>query len=212
MSDASAPADFDLLETIKWTPTDGFFLLDRHIRRMQGSAEFFRYAWNETGIRSELDRSVAGKTAAERIRLLVSRTGKIRVESKPLDPPGAVPARLGIAAAPIDPANVFLFHKTTHRVMYTAAAQPDRDDVVLWNPSGDVTETTFGNVVVEMDGRRVTPPATAGLLAGTFRGELLDRGEIVEGRITLDDLKAATRVWLINSVREWWPATIERQA
>ena len=212
MNDAAAPAHFDLLETMKWTPADGFFLLDRHIRRMRGSAEFFGYAWSETDIRRELDRSVAGKTEAQRLRLLASRTGAIRVESKPLDPPSGVAARLGIAAAPIDPASVFLFHKTTHRVMYTAAAQPDRDDVVLWNPDGDVTETTFGNLVVEIDGRKVTPPVKAGLLAGTFRAELLDRGEIVEGRVTLEELKTAKRVWLINSVREWWPATIERQA
>jgi branched-subunit amino acid aminotransferase/4-amino-4-deoxychorismate lyase len=114
----------------------------------------------------------------------------------------------GIAASPIDPANVFLFHKTTHRVMYTDAAQPDCDDVVLWNPDGEITETTIGNVVVDIGGRKVTPAAEAGLLPGTFRQELLDRGEIVEGRITLDDLKSASRVWLINSVREWWPAEI----
>ena len=212
MSDASAPAHFDLLETMKWTPAGGFFLLHRHMTRMQGSAQFFDYAWSEADIRRELDRAIAGRTQAQRIRLLGSRNGTIRVESRPLDPPSVAPARLGIATAPIDPANVFLFHKTTHRVMYTAAALPDCDDVALWNPDGDVTETTFGNVVVEMNGRKVTPPVTAGLLAGTFREELLERGEIVEGQVTLDDLKSATRVWLINSVREWWPATIQRQA
>ena len=103
---------------------------------------------------------------------------------------------------------MFLFHKTTHRVMYSDAMQPECDDVVLWTADGAVTESTLGNIVVEIGGRKVTPPVDAGLLAGTFREELLERGDIVEGHITLEDLKTASRVWIVNSVREWWPAEI----
>jgi para-aminobenzoate synthetase/4-amino-4-deoxychorismate lyase len=103
---------------------------------------------------------------------------------------------------------VFLFHKTTYRTMYTDASQPECDDVLLWTAHGDVTETTVGNIVVEIGGRKITPPVEAGLLAGTFRAELLERGEIAEGRVTLDDVRNAARVWIVNSVREWWPAEI----
>ena len=203
------PQTFELLETMRWTPDGGFFLLDRHLRRMQGSARYFDYAWDEAGILRELNRAVDGKTEAQRIRLLVSRSGSVRVECAPLGPGNVLPAKLGIAAAPIDPKNVFLFHKTTHRVMYTDAAQPECDDVILWDATGDVTETTLGNIVVEIAGRKVTPPVGTGLLAGTFREELLERGEIVEGRVTLDEVKSASHVWIINSVREWWPAEIQ---
>ena len=208
MADERGPQAFDLLETMKWTPDGGVFLLDRHLARVQRSARHFGYACPVADIHSELTRAVAGKSQSQRLRLLVSRTGAIRVECTPLGAAQTAPARLRIAATPIDPSNEFLFHKTTYRVMYTDVAQPDCDDVVLWNPAGDVTETTFGNVVVEIGGRKVTPPVASGLLAGTFREELLERGEIVKGRVTLDDLKSASRVWLINSVREWWPATI----
>ena len=78
--------------------------------------------------------------------------------------------------------------------------------MILWNPGGQVTESTLGNVVAEIDGRRLTPPVSCGLLAGTFREQLLDEGVIEEGIITIDQLRTASRVWLINSVREWWPA------
>ena len=202
------PQTFELLETMKWTPDGGFFLLDRHIRRLRCSATYFDYFCPEADVRRDLDRAVAGKTQSQRVRLLVSRQGSVRVECTPLAADHTAPARLGIAAAPIDPANVFLFHKTTHRAMYTDVAQPEYDDVILWNPAREITETTIGNLVVEIGGRKVTPPVEAGLLAGTFREELLERGEIVEGRITLDALTSAPRVWLINSVREWWPAEI----
>jgi para-aminobenzoate synthetase/4-amino-4-deoxychorismate lyase len=48
-----------------------------------------------------------------------------------------------------------------------------------------------------------TPPVESGLLAGTFRANLLERGAIRERRITLPELRAAREVWLINSVRGW---------
>jgi len=48
-----------------------------------------------------------------------------------------------------------------------------------------------------------TPPVECGLLAGTFRGQLLERGATRERRLRLADLQAAKEVWLINSVRGW---------
>lgn len=42
-----------------------------------------------------------------------------------------------------------------------------------------------------------------GLLAGTFRAELIERGEITERVIRIDDLPTAEAIYLINSVQEW---------
>jgi para-aminobenzoate synthetase/4-amino-4-deoxychorismate lyase len=80
--------------------------------------------------------------------------------------------------------------------------------VILWNPLREVTEATTANVVAELDGVRVTPPVTCGLLGGTFRAELLARREIQERVLTLDDLQSASRLWLINSVHEWREAIL----
>ncbi|HVZ23391.1 MAG TPA: aminodeoxychorismate synthase component I [Vicinamibacterales bacterium] len=201
------PRRFDLLETMKWTPEGGFFLLDRHLGRMAQSAGYFAYPWRDGAVRSALERAVSGLAAPQRVRLTYSSSGDPHVECTPL-PAGLKPARLGIAATPVDPSNVLLYHKTTERTVYADAMLPDCDDVVLWNPSGEVTESTLGNVVVELGGRKITPPVDTGLLAGTFREELLERGDIVEARVTLDDLASASRIWIVNSVREWWPAQI----
>ena len=57
--------------------------------------------------------------------------------------------------------------------MYEQLRRSDADDTVLWNPDGDVTETTTANVVAEIGGALVTPPVEAGLLAGTLRAEML---------------------------------------
>jgi para-aminobenzoate synthetase/4-amino-4-deoxychorismate lyase len=95
-----------------------------------------------------------------------------------------------------------LFHKTTNRQVYELArgAQPTCDDVILWNERGEVTETTVANLVVELGDTRWTPPVECGLLAGTYRAELLARGAIEERVMTVAELRSATRCWLINSV------------
>ena len=198
---------FELLETIKWTPDGGFFLLDRHLRRLGQSATYFGYRCSSEDVRAHLDRAVAGSFGAQRVRLLLSRDGDLSVECTPLTSVGP-PARLGIAASPVDPRDPFLYHKTTNRQVYVEAKRPDCDDVVLWNPERQVTESTIANIVVDIGGRKVTPPVACGLLAGTFRAALLEAGTIQEAVVTLDDLRTASQIWLINSVREWWPAQL----
>jgi para-aminobenzoate synthetase/4-amino-4-deoxychorismate lyase len=115
------------------------------------------------------------------------------------------------ADAPIDPGDVFLYHKTTNRRVYDAARRPDADDVILWNADRQVTETTIANIVAEIDGRKLTPPVECGLLPGTFRAQLLDDHVIEEGVITIDQIREASSLWLVNSVREWRAAQLEPQ-
>ena len=117
---------------------------------------------------------------------------------------------MALAADPIDPASVFLYHKTTVRDVYerARASRPDAEAVLLWNPSGELTEATEANVVVEIGGEKLTPPIECGLLGGTLRAELLSTGAIRERRVRVDDLARATGLWLINSVWGWMPAAL----
>ena len=144
------------------------------------------------------------------MRLLVERDGTPRVEVFPLEPSRG-PLRVALAARPIDPAYPFFFHKTTRRAMLEEQRLAGYDDTVLWNPDRDITETIIANIVVERGDRRVTPPVECGLLAGTMRAELLARDEISEERISVDQFLRAPRFWLINSVRGWIPAVLERR-
>ena len=207
------PAKFELLETMRWRPDQGYFLLDRHLDRLREAGAYFDVAVGEEAARTALDNAITGADRAQRVRLLVARDGRIRIERATLvDPPPML--RLAIAAEPVDAGNVWLYHKTTRRDVYDQARAQAReyDDVILWNRSGQVTEATTANVVAEVGGARVTPPIACGLLAGTFRAELLARGEIQERVLTLDDLRAASRLWLINSVHEWREAIVDLSA
>jgi len=202
--------DFRLLETIGWTPDGGFALLPRHFERLRKSAVSFGFECDVAEIETMLKTAIADLPAPAKIRVLLSRDGAIVCEAVDLSPPLDRRVRCAIAADPVDPADVFLYHKTTWRDVYdrARASRPEADAVILWNAAGDVTEATDANVIVLIDGRKVTPPIESGLLAGTLRAELLETKEIVEARVSVAQLKSARRVWLINSVRGWLEAEV----
>lgn len=194
---------FDLIESLRWEPQDGYARLTRHRARMAASADYFDMPFDAPAFEAALADAAKALTVPSKVRLLLSRDGRFAVEARPLEPT-PVPIRAALAAAPVDAADVFLFHKTTRRDAYAragAGAPPGVDTVILWNRQGEVTEAINFNVVAEVDGACVTPPVACGLLGGTLRAELLEAGAIAERRLTVDELRAASRVWLINSVR-----------
>ena len=202
--------DFQLLETMLWTPAGGLHLLERHLARLRESAEYFDHPCDEARLRAELAAFVKTlPAAARRLRLLLDAAGRAELESAPL-PPSAASFRVALARRPVDRAEVCLYHKTTRRRVYEEAKAdfPDHDDVILWNDAGEATETTIANLVVEIDGALCTPPVECGLLPGTARADLLSRGELRERRIPLADLRAAPRLFLLNSVRGLVPAIL----
>ncbi|MBR12668.1 MAG: hypothetical protein CL442_05915 [Acidimicrobiaceae bacterium] len=101
----------------------------------------------------------------------------------------------------------FLFHKTTVREVYDDARArfPGAPDVLLFNEVGELTETTIGNLILDLDGDLVTPPVSCGLLPGTFRAELLANGAVAERVVGRADLDRARAAWMVNSVRGWVP-------
>jgi para-aminobenzoate synthetase/4-amino-4-deoxychorismate lyase len=197
---------FDLLESLRWTPEEGYFLLRRHVARLLRSAVYFEVAVGETAVLDALHACAQTLNEASKVRLLLAQTGRLRVEAVPLAA-GAVrePVRLGLAAAPVHTDNVFLYHKTTQREVYAQAKAscPACDEVVLWNERGEVTEASSANLVADLDGALVTPPVSSGLLAGTYREALLADGRIRERILTLADLERSDKIYLINSVRGW---------
>ena len=206
----NAAPSFSLLETLLWEPADGYFLLEEHMRRLAESADYFGMRCDVALVRRRLEELVVGLPhRQQRVRLLADRDGRIHCEATPLTD-SQIPVRLAIAPEPVDPANPFLYNKTTHREVYdrARASRANCDDVVLWNERSEVTETSIANIVAELDGNKVTPPVESGLLPGVFRDWLLRHGEIMERRIGLDDLRRASRIWVVNSLRKWREATL----
>ncbi len=194
--------EFSLLESLRYD--DGYFLLDAHIARLLASAGYFGRPVDEIALRTALTEYANRiQEAPAKVRCLLDVQGRIHIEHATLPP--AKPWRVALAPDPVSSTDVFLFHKTTHRSNYDhrLAARPECNDVLLWNERDELTEATMGNIVLEIHGRKYTPPVDCGLLAGVFRNHLLETGEIEEAVLTKPDLQRATRLWLINSVRKW---------
>lgn len=197
---------FNLLETILWTPEGGLFLLERHLDRLEDSAATFAFPVNREAIRRQLMEAVRSlPPGPHRVRLTVPKEGRPSLEAVPLAPLPS-PFRVKLALEPIDPANPLLYHKTTRRELYEQARQacPDAQDVLLWNPKGELTESSIANILVEIDGAWYTPPLSSGLLGGVCRAEWLARGAIRERPVLAGELRPSSRIRLINSVRGVW--------
>jgi len=198
--------EFDLLETILWTPDEGYFLLNYHLQRLRESAEYFSFEIDISHICTRLRMAEQNFSRyPQRVRLGVSPSGQARIETTRLKP-FPVPYRIRLAKEPINRENRFLYHKTTHRQVYEAALRqaPGYTDVLLWNEQGEVTESCIANIVVEKNGQFITPPIESGLLPGTYRQWMLKQGKIVEDRLTLSDLQKCNKIYLINAVRGMW--------
>ena len=212
---ATAPwPRFDLLETMRIE--DGRIVrLDRHLARLERTAARFGVAFDRDAIAQALRRPERRDASGHapgpsRLRLLLSPAGAVRAELHPLTPWPAGGIHAALSADPVSPDEIFLYHKTTHRELYERrrAARPDVDEVLLVNTDGALTEFTTGNLVLELDGRRWTPPIAAGLLPGVFRAELIDAGDVAEQVLLPGDLGRASAVWLVSSLREWTPVRI----
>ncbi|MBT9515941.1 MAG: aminodeoxychorismate synthase component I [Methyloversatilis discipulorum] len=202
---------FELFETLLLV--DGRYeLLDRHLARLTASARHFGFATPQDAAAVLAAHAAAHPQGRLRVRLLCAADGHLRVESGAAGEPDNSPRKVRLASAPVSRAEPLLYHKTTRRGIYDAHLSQvagSAFDVLLWNDAGELTEFTRGNLVLDIDGSLYTPPVSSGLLDGTLRRELVERGELMERVLTREDLGRAQSVWFINSVRGWIPVTID---
>lgn len=206
-----APEPVSLFETIRWTKSEGFFLLENHLMRLRASCAYFDIPCNFTAIQDALNAaSKTWTTTSLRVRLVTNDKGQVTIDTAALPPPSDKPWKLAFAKEPVDSTNPRLYHKTTNRQIYEDAKKsvPGVDDVILWNERGEVTESTIANIIVEIEGKKWTPQLSSGLLPGILRQHLLTSGEIEENILTREDLKNASRIFLVNALRGWIEATL----
>ncbi len=205
---ASAP--FDLLETLALDAGQFRHLAD-HLARMAAAAAHFGIPWDAARVQACVQ-ALAEQHASGtwRVRLLLGGDGVPRAEAFALQPTQE-PVRLQLAARAFDEADSeFVRYKTTRRAHYAAFAptEPGVFDTVLWNRAGEITESTFGNIALRLDGRWVTPPLSCGLLPGVGRAVALRDGRVAEAVVRLADLPRVQGWAFINSLRGWLDATL----
>ncbi len=187
--------EFSLLESLLWMPgvrqignlphAAGYWLLDEHMRRLQGSAEYFNFPLDVHSVTAALDDFALGlPPQPHKVRLLIDRAGRIAIEAASrVESDLREPIRMELALHPVDASDLFLYHKTTHRQVYDAAIEGfgDADDVLLYNRKAEVTETCRANIAARVGNELLTPPISCGLLAGTFRARYWPKVNFASG-------------------------------
>ncbi|MCO1371973.1 aminodeoxychorismate synthase component I [Burkholderia multivorans] len=208
-----ADPGFQLFETTCATRADGIRHVDRHLARLQRSADAFGFRFDADALRRAIDARCAALDGdgPYRMKLSLAKDGTLDIVAAALKPLPAGPVRVWLAAdhgfAPTRANDALLLHKTTRRADYDRAWQAAEAlggfDMLFVNERGELTEGGRSNLFVKLDGQWVTPPLASGVLPGVMRAVLLDDPAFgaVERIVTRDDLSRAQALLLTNALR-----------
>ncbi|NBN79262.1 aminodeoxychorismate synthase component I [Microvirga tunisiensis] len=205
---AAEPPAFGLIETLGWSPDEGYLLLERHLDRLAGSAAYFGFTCDLAAVEAALQGVAAGFAGLTRVRLELASDGSHQITHAPMQAvaPGEV-WDVCLADVRTDASDRFYYHKTTNREIYDGtrnrmvATKPGLREVLFENTDGFLTEGSFTTLFVAWNGRLLTPALRHGVLPGTLRAALLERRIAAEADLTRADLTTGDPVYVGNSVR-----------
>ena len=102
--------EFQLLESILWTPEEGYFILEYHLKRLKQSVEYFNYLYEEQIILNELDTLAKSlQNGSYKVRLLLDKNGQIEIQSAILDIESySKPLKVKLADDLVNSSDIFL--------------------------------------------------------------------------------------------------------
>jgi para-aminobenzoate synthetase/4-amino-4-deoxychorismate lyase len=193
--------EYELFETMRFEPGTGILRVERHLKRLTGSAAELGFEFDPDAITSKLNATCTRLETDARVRLALTRTGAIRIETGPV-PDSQQSMTFQLDTEPTSSIHPELRHKTTRRSIYEQARArcPEAQETLLINERGECMEFCIGSLLIEKDGHRYTPPLSSGRLPGTFRSQELDNGA-TEKILYPKDVLSADRIYMINSLR-----------
>jgi para-aminobenzoate synthetase / 4-amino-4-deoxychorismate lyase len=188
---------------------EGFLRLELHLARIKASADVFGFKFDRHAARNELQAATFRLRHAARIRLVLSKSGALAIDVRPMPEPPAGPIDVAIMALPVDASDFRLRHKTTDRAFYNESRRAaGAFEVLFTDRDGWLTEGSFTNLFVERYDMLLTPPLSHGLLGGVLRHELIESGRADEAKLRVDDLTDG--FYIGNSLRGLLPARLVR--
>ncbi|PAF43507.1 bifunctional anthranilate synthase component I family protein/class IV aminotransferase [Helicobacter sp. 11S02629-2] len=176
-----------------------------HIKRLTKSLEYFGVPYDK----KEILRLLASIKESGVYKLSVSMEGRLsltRRDKKPI-----TTTKIAILKTILDSKNDLLYHKTSSREMFTKTMEKIAKglvfDEIFCNEKGELTQGTRSNFYVLKDDILLTPPLECGLLGGTYRAHLLEKGTRLDSKlvkvkeaILLPSNLKGTRVFCSNAV------------
>lgn len=215
IKNADHDSDLRLIETVLWE-NNAFFLLAFHLERMGFSAKHFSMNFDRGYVSTALAEASFSFTPGlqYKVRLVMDSSGETKITSVPLDVPPDLPVKVAFSEARTDRNDEFLYHKTTKRPLYDAAADEARKkdlfDMIFMNKEEEITEGAITNVMILKNKEYFTPPVYCGLLPGVYRKSLFESHNlpITEKVLHKEDLLKADGLFVMNSVRKLLPALL----
>ena len=201
-----------LIETMKADAQGRIALLPYHLRRLKHSTQAMGYAYpGDDLVKATIQGALnaALNDTALRIRLLLSPSGKLSIQTAPLPDLQGIPL-VALTNLRLESDEPFLQHKTTHRPWYEATTEwlthhPDFFDLIFLNEKDELCEGSRSNIYVLKNGEWLTPSLSSGLLGGVLRTQLLETGQVKEAVLAPSDLYASkASIRLSNALRGWF--------
>ena len=172
---------------------------DQHLKRLTKASRYFSFPFDPEELRQKIEEECQACDSHQdyRLRITISKSGEMELSRQILTPlsPSFCKAKLCLQEADLNQS--FTYFKTTHRPHLSLGEQ----EKIYHNKSGELLETSIGNLVLKINGKLYTPPIRLGILSGIYRQHLLGKGQIEEKILTLADLNQAEAVYGCNAVR-----------
>jgi para-aminobenzoate synthetase/4-amino-4-deoxychorismate lyase len=199
-------ARFQLISTGKISQKQLLFE-EQHLERLRKASRYFAFPYDAEELRQKIEAECQACDVDQdyRLRISLSKSGKIELSRQILTPlsPHFCQAKLCLQEANLQQA--FIYFKTTHRPHLNLGEQ----EKIYCNKSGELLETSIGNLVLKIAGKLYTPPIRLGILPGIYRQHLLETGQVEETVLTLADLAQAEDIYACNAVRGLYELSLE---
>jgi branched-chain amino acid aminotransferase len=207
-----------VFEALKATPA-GAFAVQRHLDRMSRSAAAMGLPIPDHGlVREGIAAALDGWPLAEaKVRVTFTGGEGPLGSGAPYGPPNLIvaveprdpnPATTAVVTAPwrrnengaLTGVKSTSYAENVRGLAYATSC--GASEAIFLNTAGDVCEGTGTNIFFVFGDQIVTPPLSAGPLAGITRELLLEWREIVERNVTPEESAAADELFLASSMRD----------
>lgn len=184
---------FELFESMLYE-NGKILYLSRHLRRLRESSEALGFAYPQ-GIEGELKSlKFEGKRV---VKITLKKDGEYHISNADFIPHTSNRFILQERRGKSD----LYAYKTTYRPWSEGVDYTQIFDVIFYDSEGRLSEGSRSNIVLEIDGKLYTPRFEGQFLKGIMREVMLERKEIEEADLRVEDLHKASRIYCINSLR-----------
>lgn len=197
-------SDVGVFETMRVHGGD-CLMLEEHLGRMTSAAGMLGIC-RTVSAEDVRERVADGSLDGRALRVEVSSRG-VSFSDRPIpytDGDRVRGFRVAVSDVRRDEGSLVVGMKTTLRGTLdserSAARSDGFDEVLFLNGRGEICECSVSNVFFVRDGRIVTPRASCGLLPGIVRGYVMERFDVSEETVRMEDLRGFEGCFLTNSL------------